>query len=48
MMKAAFAYWDHRIAPVFDTARRIHLVEADSGRIVAETVDWFDDRTRSR
>jgi len=37
MMKAAFAHWDNRIAPVFDTGRQIHVVEAESGRIVAET-----------
>lgn len=36
-MKAAFAVWDDRIAPVFDVARHVHLVEADSGRIVAES-----------
>jgi predicted Fe-Mo cluster-binding NifX family protein len=33
-MKAAFAHWDNRIAPVFDTARRLRLVEADEGRLV--------------
>lgn len=43
MMKAAFAYWDDRIAPVFDTARRIHVVEADSGRIVDETGEVLGD-----
>lgn len=43
MMKAAFAYWDDRIAPVFDIARRIHVVEADSGRIVAETGEVLAD-----
>jgi predicted Fe-Mo cluster-binding NifX family protein len=43
MMKAAFAYWDDRIAPVFDAARRIHVVEADSGRIVAETGEVLAD-----
>lgn len=43
MMKAAFAYWDDRIAPVFDTARRIHVVGADSGRIVAETGEVLAD-----
>jgi len=43
MMKAAFAYWDDRIAPVFDIARRIHVVEADSGRIVAETEEVLAD-----
>jgi len=36
-MKTAFAYWDNRIAPVFDIARQIHVVETESGRIVAET-----------
>lgn len=38
-MKTAFAHWDNRIAPVFDTAQQIHLVEAETGRgrIIAET-----------
>jgi predicted Fe-Mo cluster-binding NifX family protein len=36
-MKAAFAVWDDRIAPLFDVARHVHLVEADAGRIVAES-----------
>lgn len=35
-MKAAFAVWDQRIAPVFDVARRVHLVEAQGGRLVQE------------
>jgi len=35
-MKAAFATWDNRIAPVFDVSRSIHLVEAEAGRITAE------------
>ena len=43
MMKAAFAYWDNRIAPVFDTGRQIHVVEAESGRIVAETEEVLAD-----
>jgi len=43
MMKTAFAYWDDRISPVFDIARRIHVVEADSGRIVAETGEVLAD-----
>ncbi|MFP3929066.1 MAG: NifB/NifX family molybdenum-iron cluster-binding protein [Desulfobacteraceae bacterium] len=33
-MRAAFAVWNGRIAPVFDVARQIHLVEAESGGIV--------------
>lgn len=37
MMKTAFAYWDNRIAPVFDTARYIHVVEVESGKLVGET-----------
>jgi predicted Fe-Mo cluster-binding NifX family protein len=43
MMKTAFAYWDKRIAPVFDTARHIHLVEVDAGRIVTETQEVLAD-----
>jgi len=39
MRKTAFAYWDDRIAPVFDTARRIHVVEADSGKIVDQGIE---------
>ncbi|PIU45056.1 MAG: hypothetical protein COS95_05685 [Ignavibacteriales bacterium CG07_land_8_20_14_0_80_59_12] len=36
-MKAAFATWNNRIAPVFDVARQIHLVEAAAGKDVHET-----------
>jgi predicted Fe-Mo cluster-binding NifX family protein len=43
MMKTAFAYWDNRIAPVFDTARRIHVVEAESGHIVSETQETLSE-----
>jgi predicted Fe-Mo cluster-binding NifX family protein len=43
MTKTAFAYWDNRIAPVFDIARQIHVVEAESGRIVAETEELLRD-----
>jgi predicted Fe-Mo cluster-binding NifX family protein len=35
-MKAAFAVWNNRIAPVFDVAREVRLVEAESGRIIRE------------
>ncbi len=41
-MKTAFAYWDKRIAPVFDTARQIHVVEAESGRIVREALETLE------
>lgn len=40
-MKTAFAYWENRIAPVFDIARQIRVVETESGRIVAETEEFF-------
>lgn len=35
-MKTAFAYWENRIAPVFDTARWIHVIETESGRVTGE------------
>jgi len=40
-MKAAFAAWDNRIAPVFDVARQIQLVEAALGHIVGESPQVF-------
>jgi predicted Fe-Mo cluster-binding NifX family protein len=43
MMKAAFAHWKNRIAPVFDTARKIQLVEVESGRLVGQTQDMLPD-----
>ncbi len=42
-MKTAFAYWDNRIAPVFDTARRIRVVERDERRIIDETEEELED-----
>jgi predicted Fe-Mo cluster-binding NifX family protein len=35
-MKTAFAAWNNRIAPVFDVARQIHIVETESGRVVRD------------
>ncbi|MFO7965404.1 MAG: NifB/NifX family molybdenum-iron cluster-binding protein [Desulfobacterales bacterium] len=35
-MKIAFAHWNNRIAPVFDTARRIHIVETNGGAVIGE------------
>ena len=35
-MKIAFSFWNGRIAPVFDVARQILLVEIDAGRVVRE------------
>ena len=34
MTKAAFATWNDRIAPVFDVARSVQLVEIEDGQIV--------------
>ena len=42
-MKTAFPYWDNRIAPVFDTARRIHVIETESGRIAGETQETLSE-----
>lgn len=47
-MKIAFACWDNRIAPVFDTARQIHLIETDSGKIIAETQEALFDNAPLR
>jgi predicted Fe-Mo cluster-binding NifX family protein len=43
VIKAAFAHWDNRIAPVFDIARHIHLVEVESGRISGEKREILAD-----
>lgn len=43
MMKAAFAAWDDRIAPVFDVAREIHLVEVEAGQVIRETQEPLAD-----
>jgi predicted Fe-Mo cluster-binding NifX family protein len=37
-MKAAFTIWRDRIAPVFDVAREVVLVEADSNTQVASSL----------
>ncbi len=36
-MKAAFSVWESRIAPLFDTARKVYLVESRDGRTVSES-----------
>ncbi len=36
MLKVAFACLDERIAPVFDTALQVHVLETESGLIVGE------------
>jgi len=42
MMKTAFACWNKRVAAVFDTARRIHVIKVESGRIVRETLETLE------
>ena len=37
MTKTAFSYWNRRIAPVFDIAQRLRVLEIESGRIIRET-----------
>ncbi len=37
MAKTAFASWDDRIAPVFDTAQQILILDSESGEIAKET-----------
>jgi len=46
-MKTVFSIWQQRIAPVFDTAQQIHLVDAMGGRIMAES-DHLVDADLSR
>jgi predicted Fe-Mo cluster-binding NifX family protein len=38
-MKAAFAVWNNRIAPVFDAAKKLCLVEAEAGCILSATYE---------
>ncbi len=47
-MKAAFAVWNDRIAPVFDVAGHIHLVEIEDGKVVRETSEVLSDDLPSR
>ena len=47
-MKAAFAYWGTRIAPVFDTAQQIRVIDVEANRIVAQTNEILDDQMPAR
>lgn len=50
-MKTAFTVWNERIAPVFDTAKEILVVESAGARIVSEealtlptqAADWLSE-----
>lgn len=41
-MKAGFAIWNDRIAPVFDAVRQMHIVEIESGRIATQRLAQFE------
>lgn len=43
MSKAAFSLWNGRIAPVFDVARQVRVVDVASGHKSAETDEWLPD-----
>ena len=43
MIRAAFSVWDNRIAPVFDVARQLFLVDAKAGQIISETKETLPD-----
>jgi predicted Fe-Mo cluster-binding NifX family protein len=42
-MKTAFTVWNDRIAPLFDVAGKIHVVESEAGNITAQTRLCLDD-----
>jgi len=42
-MKAAFTTWNNRIAPVFDVSRVACIVEVESGGIVGERLEAFQN-----
>lgn len=39
MTKTAFSYWNRRIAPVFDIAQRLRVLEIESGRVICVKED---------
>jgi predicted Fe-Mo cluster-binding NifX family protein len=48
MARVAFAYWDDRIAPVFDVAQEICLVDVDTGQVVQEVREPLADVVPAR
>jgi len=47
-MKAAFATWEERIAPVFDVSRTLRVVEVEDDRIVRETRKTIEETAPAR
>jgi hypothetical protein len=43
MSKVAFSLWNGRIAPVFDVARQVRVVDAVGGHVLAESDEWLPD-----
>ncbi len=41
-MKTAFTYWNKRIAPVFDTAHHIKVIETESERIISAKLEVME------
>ena len=46
--KVAFANWGNRIAPVFDTASEIHIIETETGRVVRTTQETLAEDLPAR
>lgn len=46
--RAAFSCWNGRIAPLFDTARELHVVETDGERIVSRADESLPAGTAER
>ena len=47
-MKAAFALWNQRVAPVFDVAHQVLVVEAEEHRVVRETREVLPEEDPAR
>ncbi len=47
-MKAAFAHWNQRIAPVFDVAREVAVVEVRDGQVVGERFESLPEQDPTR
>lgn len=42
-MRTAFAIWNGRISPVFDSSRQILVLDIENGKITARTEETLDD-----
>lgn len=46
--RAAFSSWEDRIAPVFDVAHQLHVVEVESGKVAQEDRCELTDETPAK